>query len=352
MSEEQGRLPTATTLREGYAAAPRRTRAKWGLLAGGVVLALLFPYFPVSGFYVFLAAQIYVFMIAAVAYNVLLGYTGLLSFGHAAFFGGSAYAVAMSIHYLGIGEFFLLLPIGLAAALIIAFVIGYISVRHTEIYYALLMLALAHLLYVVNLNQYRVTGGSEGMAVPAPTIAGIDYASRLGYTVFLEGILYYLIVFLLLASAGLMWMMMHSPLGLTLKTIRDSPERAAALGIPVRRYRLHATIVSGVFTGMAGALYAFLNGHITPDGTLHWFRSGELVFMALLGGPASFFGPALGAAGYIGIRNLALTVVPGYWHFVMGGIILAVVMFMPTGIAGGLERVWERFVQDRGGDEP
>lgn len=303
-----------------------------------VVLGLVLPYLPSVGqFQVFLTAQILAFAIAAVAYNVLLGYTGLLSFGHAAFFGGSAYTIGLVLHYTNINELFILLPLGILAAGVIAAIIGYISVKHTEVYYALLMLALSFLLYVITLKLYTYTGGTDGVPIPSPTVAGVDYIAAWGYTGFLQGVLYYVIVVSFLISITLLWVFMHSPFGLTLKTIRDSPDRARAIGIPVMRYRWYATIVSGVFTGVGGAMYAFLNGHVTPGTVLHWARSGELAFMAVLGGVGSFLGPVAGAGAFILLRAEAQQLT-GYWHFVMGLVLFSIVVFEPKGIAGIVKR--------------
>lgn len=310
-----------------------------------VVLGLLLPYIPVFGqFEVFLTAQILAFAIAAVAYNVLLGYTGLLSFGHAAFFGGSAYAIGLVMRYTEIGEMFVLLPIGIVAAGVIAAVIGYISVRHTEVYYALLMLALSFLLYILTVKLYTYTGGTDGVPVTSPTVGGVDYVTVWGYAGYLQGILYYIIFGSFLLSVGLLWVFMHSPFGLTLKTIRDSPDRARAIGIPVVRYRWYATIVSGVFTGVGGAMYAFLNGHVTPDTVLHWSRSGELAFMTVLGGVGSFFGPIAGAGAFILIRSEAQQIT-GYWHFVMGLVLFLIIVFEPQGIAGIAKRARGRVTE-------
>lgn len=314
-------------------------------IAAVVVVALVLPYLPgVGQFQIFLLSQILAFAIAAVAFNVLLGYTGLLSFGHAAFFGGSAYAIGLTLQYTRINELFVLLPIGILAAAVLAVIIGYISVRHTEVYYALLILALSFLLYVVTLKLYTYTGGTDGVPITSPNVAGVDYVAAWGYGGYLMGVLYYIVVLSFLLSLALMWVFMHSPFGLTLKTIRDSPERARAIGIPVVRYRWYATIVSGIFTGVGGAMYAFLNGHVTPGTVLHWSRSGELAFMAVLGGVGSFFGPVAGAAAFILVRAEAQQLT-GYWHFVMGLVLFLIIVFEPEGIAGIARRSYDRAIE-------
>jgi branched-chain amino acid transport system permease protein len=316
----------------------------------GIALAILFvgafalPYLPGTGqFQVFLTAQILSFAIAAIAYNVLLGYTGLLSFGHAAFFGGSAYSIGLVMRYTSINEAFILIPIGIATAAILAAIIGYVSVRHTEVYYALLMLALGFLLYILMLKLYTYTGGTDGVRVSAPTVGGIDFVEAWGYAGFLSGVIYYIVLISFVVSAVLLWVFMNSPFGLTLRTIRDSPERARAIGIPVHRYRWYATIVSGVFTGVGGVMYAFLNGHVTPDTVLHWSRSGELAFMTVLGGTGSFFGPVVGAGAFIILRSQAQQITE-YWHFGMGLVLFLVIVFEPEGISGMVKTLRSRVV--------
>lgn len=325
-----------------------------GFVAGGLIALFLgLPYFPTTGqFEVFLVAQLLTWAIAAVAFNVLLGYTGLLSFGHAAFFGGSAYAIGLVMQYTAINEIFILIPIGVFTAGILAVIIGYISVRHTEVYYALLMLALSFLLYVLVVKLYTYTGGTDGVAIPAPTVASINYVEVWGYPGYLQGVLYYIILISFLISIALMWVFMNSPFGLTLKTIRDNPERARAIGIPVVRYRWYATIISGLFTGVGGAMYTLLNGHITPATVLHWARSGEFAFMTVLGGTGSFFGPIAGAGAFILIRSEAQQLTE-YWHFVMGLVLFLVIVFEPRGLAGIVSRVkqWVIELRDNRGDQ-
>jgi branched-chain amino acid transport system permease protein len=316
-----------------------------------MLLALVLPYLPGTGsFTVFLTAQILAFGVAAIAFNVLLGYTGLLSFGHAAFFGGSAYAIGLVLNYTQINELFVLLPIGILTAFVLAVIIGYISVRHTEVYYALLMLALSFLLYVITVKLYTVTGGTDGVPIPSPEVAGVNYVEVWGYTGYLTGMLYYVVLISALVSIVLMWVFMKSPFGLTLKTIRDSPDRARAIGIPVVRYRWYATIVSGVFTGVGGAMFALLNGHVTPDTVLHWSRSGEFAFMAVLGGVGSYIGPLAGAAAFILIRSEAQQFTE-YWHFLMGLVLFLVIVFEPQGVAGISKRVYGRAKEMIRGDD-
>lgn len=320
----------------------RIRRLRWVGVA--LLIALLFavPYVIQNFTWIDITMSILIFALAAVAFNVLLGYTGLLSFGHAAFFGGAAYAVALAMKYAGITEFFLLMPIGILAATVLSVVIGWISVRHTGTYYALLMLALAQMLFVVANQLSSITGGSTGIRVANPTVLGVDFVEQLGYLDYLSGIYYYLIVFIVVVSLVLLWALMKSSFGLTLRAIREDAQRAQSVGIPVKRFRWYATIVSGSFTGIAGVLFAFKAGHITPASALYWLVSGEIAIMAILGGIGAFLGPAAGAFIFLVIEKYATEFVGGYWMFVQGILLLAVVLYFQEGVIAGLKRTLTR----------
>jgi len=249
---------------------------------------------------VFLLGQILAFAIAALAYNVLLGYTGLLSFGHAAFFGGSAYAAGLAMQYYGMTELFLLIPLGVLVAGTIAVVIGFISVRHTEVYYALLMLALAHLIYVLTVKLYDHRRHRRRRDHDA------DHRRRqlphgVGYAGYLMGIL--LRHPALVRGDGRVAVDVHA---LAVRPhAQDYPGRSGASAghrhpgsaLPVVREHHVRTLYRS-----RGVMYAFLNGHVTPGTVLHWSGSGELAFMTVLGGTGWFFGPITGAGAFILIR--------------------------------------------------
>lgn len=317
-------------------------QVKWAFAGLFVVGLLIFPYTGVTVTWLDFAMTILIFSLAAVAFNVLLGYTGLLSFGHAAFFGGAAYAVTLAMDLWSVQEFFVLLGIGVLTAFLLSVVIGWISVRHSGAYYALLMLALAQLLYVLAFQMRSYTGGEGGTHVSQPTIVGVDFYEQLGYLEYLQGIYYYLVVFIVVVSALALWVLMRSSFGLTLRAVRDSPDRAASVGIPVRRYRWYATMVSGTFTGIAGVLFAFKAGHVSPDSTLFWMLSGEIAIMAILGGTSMFLGPAVGAFTFLFIERYSTGLVAGYWMLLVGVILLGVVLFLPQGILVGLRQATER----------
>jgi len=287
-------------------------------------------------FLTFLVAEMFIFGIVALGYNVLLGYTGLLSFGHAAFFGGAGYTVGLLLEYTDIQSFVILAGSALVVVFVLSIVMGYISVRHTGVYYALLMLALAQVIYLMISKNYSLTNGTDGLRISAPTLLGVNYVEQLGYNLYLQFILYFLILATFVTVVVLLYRIMSSPFGLTLETIRENPERAEAIGIPVKRYRWYASTLSGTTVGVAGVLYAFLIGRVTPGATLNWTLSGEIAFMTILGGPTTFIGPAIGAAVFIVLRTYILSTVPDAWLFVLGSVLYVVVVFFPNGIYGAV----------------
>lgn len=312
----------------------------WRVLGfiGLVIVGAILPYLQFR-FLTFLAAEIFIFAIVGLGYNVLLGYTGLLSFGHAAFFGGAGYTIGLLLEYTQIQSFVLLAGSALVIVFLLSAIMGFVSVRHTGVYYALLMLALAQILYLMVSKNYNLTGGTDGLRISAPTILGVNYAEQLGYNLYLQFILYFIIFVTFITVVVLLYQFMNSPFGLTLRTIRENPERAEAIGIPVKRYRWYASILSGVIVGIGGLLYAFLIGRVTPGSTLYWTLSGEIAFMTILGGPTTFFGPAVGAGVFIVLRTIILDVAPEMWLLVLGTVLYFVVVFFPSGIYGGLRAV-------------
>lgn len=306
------------------------------VVGGGVAVLLLFvlPYI-LSASNVYLLTWMLIFGILATGYNIQYGYTGMLSFGHAAFFGGGAYTTALLLQYTEIRSFILLLGAGVLATGILAGIIGALSLRSTDIYYALLTLAFAQILYALSVRFYSITGGTDGLQVAVPTVFGVSF-QELSRTTFVHGYFYFLVLLIFLASISLIWLMMNSPLGLTFKLIRDNSSRARAIGIPTLRYRWYSQILGGVFPGIAGVLYAILFGHVTPD-ALYWTMSGDILFMTLLGGTTSFFGPLLGASLFIALSEYAVGTISEYWQLTMGVILFVIVLTVKErGVLGGL----------------
>jgi branched-chain amino acid transport system permease protein len=279
------------------------------------------------------------FAIAALGFNLLLGYTGLLSFGHSAYFGVGAYSVAFIVRDLGVHSMELCILGGLLSALIVSALFGYVCVRHTRIFFSILALALSQVLWSLAYKFFWVTGGTDGIRVPRSSItlfAGlIDFRGPGAYPKFVYSYYYYVLVLFVLAVA-IMWVVVHSPFGKALQAIRDNETRASFVGIRVRRYRWIAFVISGVFTGLAGALWVPLNGLTTPD-ILYWPFSGEIVFMTVLGGFRTFTGPIVGAMAFNYLKVYAVAS-SQYWQLVLGGVLVVLVLVLPTGIVGSIAR--------------
>jgi len=278
--------------------------------------------------------------IAALGFNLLLGYTGLLSFGHSAYFGAGAYAVALMMRYLGVASMELFILGGVAFSAAVAALFGVVCVRHTRIFFAILTLALSQVLWTLAYKFFWITGGTDGLRVPFSklTLLGglIDFPGADAFARFITFYYYYVLVVFCLCAA-LMWLIVHSPFGKTLQAIRDNETRARFLGVRIWRYRWLAFLVSGIFTGLAGTLWVPLNGLTTPD-VLYWPQSGKIVFFAVLGGFRNFSGPIVGAVlfNYLEVYAIAVT---EYWQITLGAILIILVTFLPAGIVGTAQRL-------------
>ncbi|MEK7245568.1 MAG: branched-chain amino acid ABC transporter permease, partial [Pseudomonadota bacterium] len=256
-----------------------------------------------------------IFAIAALGFNLLLGYTGLLSFGHSAFFGLGAYTAAFMVRYLGIGSMELYILGGLLVTGIITALFGFICVGYTRIFFAILTLALSQVLWTLTYKFFWVTGGTDGLRVPYRTMTllggAFDFSGPGSYQRFIGTYFYYVLI-LFFVCVALMWVIVHSPFGKALQAIRDNETRAGFIGISVRRYRWIAFVISGLFTGLAGILWVPLNGLTTPE-VLYWPFSGEIVFMTVLGGFRNFTGPIVGAIAFNYLKTYAVASTE-YWQ--------------------------------------
>jgi branched-chain amino acid transport system permease protein len=284
-----------------------------------------------------------VFAIAALGFNLLLGSTGLLSFGHSAYFGVGAYTVAFVMRDLGVNSMELNILAGIVTSLLVSALFGYVCVRHTRIFFGILTLALSQVLWSLAFKFFWVTGGTDGIRVPRDrlTLLGglFDFKGAGAYEKFVYTYYYYVLVLFVIAAV-LMWVVVHSPFGKALQAIRDNEVRAGFVGIEVRRYRWFAFLISGVFTGVAGVLWVPLNGLVTPD-ILVWTFSGEIVFMSVLGGFRTFTGPIVGAIvfNYLKVYAVASS---QYWRLVLGLVLVILVIVLPAGIIGTLSRIWRK----------
>jgi len=318
-----------------------RSLLKLAAAAAPILLALIALPSLINTYQVQLVIYGLIAAIAALGFNLLLGYTGLLSFGHSAYFGIGAYSVAFVVAHLGPHsmEFYLLLGIPLVAVTSALF--GYICVRHTRIFFGILTLAISQVVYSLALKLFWVTGGSDGLRVPRPSLflGLLNFSGSHGFQFFIKSYYYYVLGIFVICVI-LMWVIVHSPFGKALQAIRDNEVRARFLGLRIRRFRWISFLVSGTFTGVAGILWAPLNGLTTPD-ILYWTFSGEIVFAALLGGFRNFTGPIVGGIVFTYLRTYAVASTE-YWQLLLGVVLVTLVLVLPTGIVGAIARARQR----------
>lgn len=301
-------------------------QARIGLLL--LLAALMLLPLALSDFWLFIAVEVLAFALYAISFNLLMGYGGMLSFGHAAFFGVGAYTGALLAKKVGITSiwaFVLVMPGAMAVAALVAVAIGFFSVRRSGIYFAMLTFAFQMLLYTVALKATGLTGGDDGMTglrPPGPLASPSNY--------------YYFALAWVLPSVYALYRLVNSPFGLTLRALRNNPLRVQYVGVNVRSHQLITFVVAGAFAGLAGALFAFSSGNVFP-GWLNWTASATPIVMAVLGGVQSFLGPALGAAVYV-VLEVTISGSTEYWPLFMGLIIMVLVLAMPRGLVGLLER--------------
>jgi branched-chain amino acid transport system permease protein len=307
------------------------TFSKAGMVAVAGTAALMLVPLVAPPYYASLMIPFFAYAIALLGFNLLFGYTGLLSFGHAMFIGFGAYGTAVLAGVLGVRSFEVVLIAVILAAMIAAVPIGLLSVRYVGIFFGMLTLAFGMLFHSFLFKFYHLTGGDSGMRIPRVKILGLDFASY-NKIELLAGPFYYYCVALLVIAGILMWRIVHSPFGLHLKAIRDNAQKAEYLGVHVRQFRLAAFVISAGFGAAGGAILGFRIGIADPE-IVYWTQSGQLVFMAVLGGFSNFFGPIVGALTFTLLQD-QLQSLTQYWRFILGAILAAIVIGFPTGLAG------------------
>jgi branched-chain amino acid transport system permease protein len=286
-------------------------------------------------YYATLMLPFFGYSVALLGLNLLFGTTGLLSFGGALFVAVGGYTAAYLGTALRVRSLEVILLVALAAAAALAVPIGWLCVRYVKIYFGMLTLAFGMLFYSFLYKFYRLTGGDEGIPVPRPALLGRTFED-LDKTAYLIGPYYYYSLALCVVAAAVMWRIVRSPLGLSLRAIRENPDKAGYVGVPVRRYRFYAFVLAALFGAAGGVLLVVPTGLAAPT-LAYWTHSGNLVFMLLLGGFAHFFGPVLGAFVFIFLQDSVMSVTE-YWRFVFGAILAAVVIFLPRGLLGLVDR--------------
>ena len=295
------------------------------LIFAGLLAALLVA--PFVLYPVFLM-KVLCFALFASAFNLLLGYTGLLSFGHAAFFGSASYVSAHAAKVWGLTPELAILT-GTAAGALLGFVIGALAIRRQGIYFAMVTLAFAQMVYFFSL-QAPFTGGEDGIqAVPRGRLFGlVDLAH--------DRVLYYVVLAIVFGALLLIYRIIHSPFGQVLKAIRENEPRAVSLGYRVNRYKLACFVMSAALAGLAGATKALVF-QLASLTDVHWSMSGEVVLMALLGGMGTVFGPFVGAGVVVTMQNYLATL--GAWVTVIQGVVFVLgVLLFREGIVGVIAR--------------
>ncbi|UCF03519.1 MAG: branched-chain amino acid ABC transporter permease [Deltaproteobacteria bacterium] len=275
-------------------------------------------------FWVHVLVEILILGLFAASFNMIFGYMGQLSFGHAAYYGVGAYATGLLMVKGSVP-----LPICLLASMIVAglcaLILGYFCVRLTGIYFAILTLAFGQLIYYIIFQWYSFTGGDDGLQgiIPPDVLLSAN-----AY--------YYFTLIIVVAALIAIWRISESPFGYTMRAIRENTERTRFIGINIRRYMLINFVIAGIFAGLAGALWGPFNRSIAPD-LCTWHQSGIPVFMTVIGGPFNFFGPMVGSVIYTFLMAF-VTGFTEYWPLTIGLIITCVVLFMPGGVLGLCEK--------------
>jgi branched-chain amino acid transport system permease protein len=296
-----------------------------------LAFAAFFAVFPFVVPYKALATQVLIFGLFALGFNLLYGYTGLLSFGHAAYWGLGAYGTGIALAKLKLGSIWLALGVGLATAVIGGAIVGFFALRRRGIYFAMLTLAFAQLLYFIAFHLADLTGGDDGLRGIALGPLGLG-----PWSVSIDSSLafYYFAFVLVTVAVAFLKRLLDSPFGAVLQAIRENADRAGACGYDVTRVKHLSFVFSALFAGLAGALDA-LRLNVVPVEALYWTTSGQVVMMTLLGGAGTFFGPFVGALTFLVLEDRLSTFTES-WPLVVGAIFVVFVLFLPRGIWGTL----------------
>ena len=298
------------------------------------ILLLTMPFWmDAMGGYTELASRVVVLGLAAMAVNFLLGFTGVLSFGHAAYFGLGAYGAAMTIKYM-VPSTALSIVVGVIVGAVAAALIGALIVKLRGTYFAMVTIAFGQVFYFIAFRWNSVTGGDDGITgwQRQPLNFGFAKLDILGN----DKAFYYMVLALFAIAVAVMALLLRSPLGRTLVAIRENERRARFLGIPVERHIWLSFVISGAFAALAGSMYALLSNFTDPR-SLHWTLSGNFVIMAVLGGMRSFWGPLLGAAIFVVLQDYVSSHTENWMSFI-GLFFVLVVTFFPRGILGIIKR--------------
>lgn len=296
-----------------------------------ILLALLvaFPFVAKTTgemFYVGLASRLLIFALAATSLNLILGFGGMVSLGHAAYFGVGAYTVAILMQY-GVLSAWISWPVACLAGALLALIIGLISLRTKGVYFIMITLAFAQMIYYIFVSL-KAYGGEDGMSLPARSTLGLDLDS--------DVVFYYVVLSIFAVSIFLVHRLVNSRFGRVVQAVRENEIRMEAIGYPVFRYKLVCFVIAGMLASLAGALLANLTLMVSPN-LVHWMQSGSLIVMVILGGIGYFSAGIIGAVTMLLLEEI-LSSYTIHWQLGMGLILLAVVLFLPSGLASVFDR--------------
>jgi branched-chain amino acid transport system permease protein len=299
------------------------------LLFVALLLLPVYAHFANDRFLLTLFTRIVILAMAAVSLNVILGFGGMMSFGHAAYLGIGGYAVGI-LSFEGVHSGFVQWPVAIAASALFALVIGALSLRTRGVYFIMITLAFAQMAYYIVAGLARY-GGDDGLTIQKRSqfFAPINLTDRVQF--------YYICLALLFATLYLVWRLVNSRFGLVIQGARSNDTRMRAIGFPTYRYKLVCFVIAGTLCGLAGALLANHTDFVSPA-MMYWTRSGDLIIMVVLGGMGSVVGPVFGAVALLLLEEV-LSGITEYWQIILGPLLLLVVLFARGGIGGLLGKV-------------
>lgn len=303
-------------------------------ILGLSALLIAFP-FIFGTYYTTLVLPALAYSIALLGLNLLFGYTGLVSFGHALFLAVGGYTAAYATDVFGIINIEVIIMVAICIAIVLALPLGYFCVRYVKVYFAILTMAFSMLFHSFLSKFYHLTGGEEGIRVHRPRLLGMDFGT-MDQASYLAGPLYYYVLALFCFSAFFMWRIVRSPFGLHLRALRENSEKANFLAVDILRKRMVAFVIAGVFGAVGGVVLSIPIGLASPS-LGYWLQSGDMIFMLLLGGFTNFFGPLVGSFAFVFLQEL-IKEFTEHWRFVFGLLLGVMVIFFPHGIMGLIDR--------------
>jgi len=304
----------------------------WSGFAVVIALLVVAP-FVLPEFWRRFLTEMLIWGLLAMSSDLLIGYTGMVSFGHSAFFGLGMYGAAAALLLVAPPNLWLALLLGLIAAAAVAGFVAYFSTRLRDIYFAITTLIFSQIFYVVIFTWTSLTGGENGLTFTRPRLA----VPGLFSVAFTPRVLHWFVLAVVAASYLLLRRITQSPFGMVLQSIRENEARTRAIGYPVERYKIMAVMLSGLFAGLAGVLYALQNEYAAPD-FVFFVVSGEVVIYNVIGGIGTLVGPILGAAFFLLLREVLSRFFTEFYLIPLGVIFVAIVMFMPQGLLGFARR--------------